>query len=75
MSDPLHCPQCHRDDQLGTIERLDGVAECAEITAEGPEFTGETEVIYDTSETVGVQCQACYWDYIGEDWIKKLATS
>ncbi len=73
MSDILSCPQCHQSDRLATVEKVEALAECSEINIDGPEFTGDTEVFFDTSETVGVHCRSCDWEVIAPDWIDKLA--
>lgn len=70
----LHCPNCKKPDLLATIEELEGFAECTKITSDGPEWNGSTEVIYDSSTTVGVYCQECDWEYRGSDWLDKLAS-
>lgn len=67
----LKCPSCNSADQLGTVEHLEAIASCEAITNLGPEYDGDTEVIYDTSKTVGVSCK-CGFEYIGDDWLDKL---
>lgn len=71
---PMKCPSCEEVDMLATIEHLQGLAECDSISQEGPEWSGTTDVLYETSKTVGIHCQ-CGWEYEGDDWIKQLKDS
>lgn len=73
MNEKIKCPSCAEGDMLSTIEKLVGLAECDEITKSGPEWNGTTNVIYDTSETVGVSCE-CGWEYEGADWMNQLVS-
>lgn len=66
------CPSCGST-ELGTIERLYGVADFAAINTDGyPEWTGRTEVDWDSSTTVGATCGNCHWWYEGDDWTHQL---
>lgn len=68
----LACPKCGDAEELGTIERLHGVAGCSQITAEdGPDWAGRTDLDWDSSKTVGVACR-CGWEYLGDDWKARL---
>lgn len=68
----LACPTCGETESLATTERLYGAALCNEITAEGPEYEGYTEMDWDSSTTVGVECGGCGWAYRGADWLDQL---
>lgn len=74
MSKPMKCPSCGEVDTLATLETLEGLAECDFIYPEGPEWNGTTDVLYDTSKTVGICCQ-CGWEHKGEDWIDHLVAT
>jgi hypothetical protein len=72
----LGCPTC-REARLSTIERIDGLASISTITQDASgeieyDFTGDTEVLWDTSTTVGVQCRSCDWSHEGDDWVEQL---
>jgi hypothetical protein len=68
----LKCPSCEQVHTLSTIENLVGLAECDSIKKDGPQWSGRTDVIYDTSKAVGVHCGECGWEFIGSDWIEEL---
>jgi hypothetical protein len=71
MTVKLACPECGKSDCLSTTERLYGLAFC-EVYEDGEiAFEGGTEVLFDTSETIGIVCR-CGWQYEGEDWIEQL---
>jgi hypothetical protein len=71
----MKCPDCGVVDMLSTIESLQGLAGCDFIKQDGPEWNGRTDVLYDTSTTIGVSCQQCGWEHEGGDWIEKLVVS
>lgn len=74
MAAPLKkCPRCESESSLATLEQIYGLAGCSAISADGPDWGGETEVLYDTSTTVGVSCQECGWEYEGADWLNQLS--
>jgi hypothetical protein len=59
----LACPRCGHT-RLSSVERLTAVGRCHAITIDAehrPEFhwTGFTDVEWDSSTTIGVQCEHC----------------
>lgn len=72
----LGCPSCRSVESLQTIEKLEALSNVSRITFDGEiDFAGDTEVLWDSSTTVGVFCQNCNWEYEGERWIDKLVPS
>jgi hypothetical protein len=66
------CPKCESADDFETVEELIGHAEVTGIyrdaeTRPSPDFAGETEILWDTSETVGLRCDACGWEALCAD--------
>jgi hypothetical protein len=63
---PIHrlaCPRCGSR-RISTIEHLAAIARCHAITVDAtgqPQFhwTGWTDVAWDTSTTIGLQCDDC----------------
>jgi hypothetical protein len=73
MSNNLKCPRCKSDDSFKTIEKLEAFAICDSIKENGAiDYTGESEMLYDSSVTIGVYCYHCDWEYVGDDWLDKL---
>jgi len=78
----LRCPECGSAD-LASIEQL--TASCqghATLTIEPdgelrPEFHpgGWSDVNWDSSTTVGVECRSCMWSYHGPDQLDQLTFS
>lgn len=66
----LACPSCGMD-RLVTIESLIGRAR-ADITTNDVHYHGETQILWETAETVGVACGECSWSYEGSDWQDQL---
>ena len=73
MTEPtkLSCPKCGESDRLSTTERLIGLALCEIYDNDRIEYEGSTEILWDTSETIGITC-SCGWEYEGDDWINQL---
>jgi hypothetical protein len=75
----LRCPQCGGAD-LATIERLTATCQghaTLTIEADGelrPEFHpgGWTDVNWDSSTTVGLECRSCQWRHEGDDHLNQL---
>lgn len=67
----LACPSCGMD-RLVTIESLTGRAR-ADITTNDIHYHGETQILWETTETIGVACEECSWSYVGSDWQDQLA--
>jgi hypothetical protein len=71
----LGCPRCGSV-ALETIEQLVGT--CASTITRGPDGTvnveghGETDIAWDATESIGVQCTSCRWAYEGDDWTAQL---
>ena len=73
---PLVCPKCHSDN-LGTIEDISGIAtgqayveiETGERTFE---HSGWTDVCWDSSTTVGIECRDCFWFSKDPNWEAEL---
>ncbi len=63
---PLRCPACGSD-ELKTFETLLGAANCTvAIDKNGNrvvDHEGYTEVFWDTSESTGIACASCDWDW------------
>lgn len=67
------CPKCNSTEKLGTLERMQGVSRVEEISDSGEiTWTGDTDVLYDLSDTFGVICRECGWEYEGADWQAQL---
>jgi hypothetical protein len=69
------CPECSYGN-LATIEKVTSIAYCDSIQLidgiyEIANWNGESDMIYDESETVGVICE-CGWEFIGENWFNQL---
>lgn len=62
---PLSCPDCGSDAELGTAEVLTGWAPvCVFEDDDGTrqiEHAGDTEVHWDSSDSVGLHCRNCGW--------------
>ena len=71
MSEPLSCPECGKSDQLATTERLIGLALCEVYDNKEVVYEGSTEILWDSSETIGISCR-CGWEYENNDWINQL---
>lgn len=57
------CPNCGDGGELATIEKIYAHAHLNKVTEEeGLDQTGETDVDWDSSETVGIYCGSCGWD-------------
>lgn len=70
----LACPRCGRTDALSTIETLTGLAPCTVTVVDGAvdvEHTGYTDVLWETSITLGVTCK-CGFEHEGDDWEDQL---
>lgn len=67
----LACPNCG-DTDLDTLEVATCVAECDEITTDGPQYSGTTDYERGEQDTTGVICNSCQWEYEGDDWLTKL---
>jgi hypothetical protein len=71
----LGCPRCKSTEQLATIETITGLAGVAiEQLSDGctdHRWSGSTDVIWDTSTSVGIQSK-CGWEYLGTDYTDKL---
>jgi hypothetical protein len=65
------CPDCGSTD-LGTTEQLLGTAFCTVEDDGEVVHEGETEVSWDTSETIGGECQTCGAMWEGADWTDNL---
>lgn len=67
MSTALACPQCGDHTSLRTTERVLGY-QSASVFVEpngsaAPDIEyGSTEMLWDTSETIGWNCGACLWE-------------
>lgn len=73
----MACPHCHAVTHLGTIEKVTGIAEATRIQRgeDGTvwaDYTGSTEMDWDSSTTVGGNCSLCGWEQEGGDWADKL---
>jgi hypothetical protein len=72
----LGCPKCGSD-EVETIEQIIGL--CRSTITRNVDGTfdveghGETDVAWDTTESIGVQCRSCLWGYEGPDWERQLA--
>lgn len=68
----LGCPDCGETGELATIEQLVGTARCVVSRGEDGrielDHEGYTEVCWDSSETIGIECQDCGFEYQGADW-------
>ena len=72
-SEQLACPTCATTDDLQTIESLYGHASTTRIEADRTiDFTGWTEIDWDSSQTVGAFCKNCGWSHEGDDWLGHL---
>lgn len=70
----LACPTCGRTDALSTIETLTGLAPCTVTVVDGAvdvEYDGYTDVLWETSITLGVTCK-CGFEHEGDDWEDQL---
>lgn len=73
---PVGCPECGDTQSLATIETLEGAAACQIVRDDGEvcvSHDGETDVDWDSSVTLGISCQACGYEYRGDDWEQVLA--
>jgi hypothetical protein len=66
----LACPECGQSDGLATVERLFGTCD-GEFTLGKDGFVvftggGYTDVNWDSTESVGVICRNCGWEFDGE---------
>ncbi len=67
------CPTCFSGDSLATIERLQGLCDFNGFDADlTPNFGGQTDVDWDSTESIGVQCRSCDWQHVSDDWLKQL---
>ena len=62
----LVCPNCGSTD-LATIEDLSGSAHCKAVLdpdtgARSVEYDGWTEVHWDSSTSMGIECRSCGWE-------------
>lgn len=69
----LACPKCGEPDGLVTVESIEGHADLYGVYREpdgriNPEHAGWTEIIWDSSETVGFAC-GCGWEGQGKDLV------
>lgn len=74
----LGCPQCGSA-EVETIEQIIGL--CRSTISRNADGTidveghGETDVAWDTTESIGVQCRSCLWGYEGPDWAQQLVAA
>lgn len=73
---PLVCPVC-QSDNLGTTEEISGVACCHAYVevASGQrliEHDGWTDVCWDSSTTIGMECRDCQWHSKSANWLIEL---
>lgn len=55
---------------VGTLETIQGSAQITEITEAGdPVYAGDTEVFWDSQETVERDGQTVFLDEDGEEWV------
>lgn len=77
MATTLLCPNCGRGTNLGTIEKITGIALLNRVERQSDgetvsEFDDETKMDWDSSVTVGVTCRDCWWEHVGDDWAAQL---
>lgn len=62
MATRLVCPSCGSD-RLATIEKLEGFADVI-VMDDGKVGwgSGGTDILWDTSKTVGIHCRDCDWE-------------
>jgi hypothetical protein len=66
----LSCPNCGREDEFATIEKIIATSKVENIDSNGRiEWVGETD--WDDSETIGLICFGCNWEVEGTDWLEK----
>lgn len=64
----LACPSCFDADGLRTIEKLYAFSGVTVFKEKDCEWSGDTDVLWETSETKGINCAYCGWEYEGGDW-------
>jgi hypothetical protein len=74
----LACPRCGAGANLATVEQLLGSAGATRVGvlpdgAVEVDWTGYTEVDWDSSTTIGAGCESCGWRHVGRDWPDQLA--
>lgn len=62
----LACPQCGSTN-LATVESVLGTCASVFYVSGDIEGGGETDMSWDSSETVGVECLSCYWTAYDKD--------
>lgn len=66
---PIGCPGCGETDGLSTVELLRGYAGCSFFRLDDGSlqtaFGGYTDINWDTTRTVGLECARCghQWDF------------
>lgn len=83
MIAPLVCPNCHVGDRLATLEKIEALADGGAGVRFTPaagfgrtarvderrvfDHDGLTDVLYDTSESIGIYCRNCDWQSQASD--------
>jgi hypothetical protein len=74
----MGCPECGSVN-LATIELITGLADMtATHDTEMPDdlierdYTGSTEMLWDTAKSIGVHCRTCRWESGDADWPTRL---
>lgn len=70
----MACPQCGST-ELATIEQLEGTAACTISESGDIDWEGRTDVNWDSSTTIGVECRGCGWEDQGESLTANLKRS
>jgi hypothetical protein len=72
----LGCPECGGQG-LATLEQLEGLClsdfTVDEVDVVHSEPHGYTEILWDTSTTIGVVCRECDWSSNHPEWAAQLA--
>lgn len=74
------CPKCGSTESLATVEVLEGLAPLdisRSWNSEGTvvvetEHSGSTDVLWDSSSSVGLCCRACLWEVRCDDYLDHL---
>jgi hypothetical protein len=73
----LVCPACDSDD-LASVEQIIGHAPVTIKTrarASGVpamHYHGRTDLLWDTTKSIGIHCRSCGWERLGSDCLDQL---
>ena len=77
----LRCPHCGSADMATTAQLTASCQGHAVLTIAGDgectresQLGGWSDVNWDSSTTVGIECRSCTWSYIGDGHLEQLAT-